>query len=87
MNLGYNYVGVNNLNTAQLGTEIFNVTNAKVVDVEYNPVTCTHTEITSVKDLNDAVSGLTAYSGGIKVAAVYSGVNVSVIYVTTVPNP
>ncbi len=87
VNLGYNYVGVNNLNTAQLGTEIFNVTNAKVVDVEYNPVTCTHTEITSVKDLNDAVSGLTAYSGGIKVAAVYSGVNVSVIYVTTVPNP
>ena len=62
------------------------MTDAKVVDVHYNSVTCGHDEINSMAQLNAIVSGDTGtYNGAIKVAVAHDGVNASVIYVISVP--
>ena len=74
--LDYKYTAVNNTFTAMIGGKIFNVTNAKVVEVHGG--TKAHNEIKSVEDINRAIS--IGYQ--VTVAIESNGVNVQNIYVT-----
>ena len=91
----YNYVVVNNVNTAEIDDKVFKVGGAKVVQVYGDNQTTVDAafpnglNITDVQTLNNAVSmGKGDGSSGdlytVNVAVVYSGVNVSCIYVTNI---
>ena len=75
-NVGYEYAyfAVNNTSTARINGDVYNVTNAQVVNLSGTGT------ITNVQELNNAVS--VGYD--VTVAIVNNGLQVSLIYVTDV---
>lgn len=82
VNLDYEYFATNNTATAKINNVVMNVGNVGlVVDLDtVNGNEPAHTEIKSVRDINNAIS--VGYS--VTVAIVNDGLNVSTIYVTNV---
>ncbi len=82
VNQTYTYFAANNTATGMIGTNIMNVANVgAVVDLDtVNAGEPAHTEIKSVRDINNAIS--VGYT--VTVAIVNDGLNVSTIYVTNV---
>ncbi len=82
VNQTYTYFAANNTATGMIGTNIMNVANVgAVVDLDtVNGGEPAHTEIKSVRDINNAIS--VGYT--VTVAIVNDGLNVSTIYVTNV---
>ncbi len=82
VNLGYEYFATNNTATAKINNVVMNVANVgAVVDLDtVNGGEPAHTEIKSVRDINNAIS--VGYT--VTVAIVNDGLNVSTIYVTNV---
>lgn len=85
----YHYVAVNELNTAEIGTKVFNVTGATVTEAFGTNTPADTTTIDSLQALNWAVAkfettGVTTNQFTIQVAFVYDGIRVSNIYVTDI---
>ena len=74
MDYKYEYFAVNNTSTARINGDVYNVTNAQVVNLSGTGT------ITNVQELNNAVS--VGYD--VTVAIVNNGLQVSLIYVTDV---
>ena len=74
VNYKYEYFAVNNTSTARINGDVYNVTNAQVVNLSGTGT------ITNVQELNNAVS--VGYD--VTVAIVNNGLQVSLIYVTDV---
>ncbi len=92
----YEYITVSNLETGEFekgtGKLVFDITNAKVCDVQYKTVPATagtRSEITNITELNNAVSvknvnPATPVYGTVTVAIVYNSADMATIYVTNV---